>query len=240
MYYPPPFLRKRNDLGLIDDGSVIYVYKPDGTIDWRRMVKPEHLVPNKRLTEEKDITKLSDDKLLIVLAGIRDLAAVRGYCGFRFICNTATDIFVSVICEIIWIGNYEQGVVRSFEAYSNIETSAMADATPENTEGFGMKYLTATAENRAFVRCVRNFLNIGVVGEEEVSSVVSPTPISNNPSAFIVLQELMTKKKLSFFDIKAKLVEDKYPEVDKVEKLEDISQVKVFELIKKIQEAKKH
>ena len=35
---------KRNDNGLISGSSVDYVYNEDGFVDWRKMVKTDHLV----------------------------------------------------------------------------------------------------------------------------------------------------------------------------------------------------
>ena len=48
--------------------------------------------------------------------------------------------------------------------------SAIGDASPNNTESFARFYLGPIAENRAFVRCVRNFLKINVVAQEELGS----------------------------------------------------------------------
>ena len=50
---------KRNDNGLISGSSVDYVYNEDGFVDWRKMVKTDHLVPNKQKTSETDVSKLA-------------------------------------------------------------------------------------------------------------------------------------------------------------------------------------
>ena len=44
----------------------------------------------------------------------------------------------------------------------------MANATLNNTSSFATKFLETIACNRAFVRCVRNFLNIHIVGADEI------------------------------------------------------------------------
>jgi hypothetical protein len=44
----------------------------------------------------------------------------------------------------------------------------MANATLNNTSSFATKFLETIACNRAFVRCVRNFLNIHIVGDDEI------------------------------------------------------------------------
>ena len=46
--------------------SVNYEFNLDGTVNWRKMVKPEHLVPNKDRTSETDVTKLKDYQLIIL------------------------------------------------------------------------------------------------------------------------------------------------------------------------------
>ena len=48
----PKISFKRNEFGLIDNGSVIYHSTPEGFIDWRKMINPKHLVPNKQNFEK--------------------------------------------------------------------------------------------------------------------------------------------------------------------------------------------
>ena len=60
----------RDGDGLIADGSVEYKFTDDGQIDWRKMIKPEYLVPNKSRTSENDVTKLKDYQLKIILTEI--------------------------------------------------------------------------------------------------------------------------------------------------------------------------
>ena len=44
----------------------------------------------------------------------------------------------------------------------------MANATFNNTSSFATKFLETIACNRAFVRAVRNFLNVHIVGDDEI------------------------------------------------------------------------
>lgn len=225
---PPPKKFIRDFDGLLSEIGLNYVYTDDGLIDWRKMVNPTYLVPNKRLTDETDITKLDDSKLLITLAGIRWLAQIRGYTYLDFIPKHTSDTFVSTKCVMLWLPNYE---------WSNREVwfAGEADASPENTEGFGMKYLTATAENRAFTRCVRNFLNIRVVGEEEVTATVSDaTPANGSPTPVAILGAEMKKKGVSFDDIKAKLVEEKFEGIENIKSIDELPTAQVFKLIERL------
>jgi hypothetical protein len=67
----------------------------------------------------------------------------------------------------------------------------MANATLDNTHDFGQNFLETMACNRAFVRCVRNFLNIHIVGADEIgkndnkSSKKSSGPPSLSPQSMI-------------------------------------------------------
>ena len=70
---------------------------------------------------------------------------------------------------INWIENYESNGTQTF--------SSIANATINNTNGFAAKFLECIAENRAFIRCVRNFLNIHIVGGEEIDTSRDKAPI---------------------------------------------------------------
>ena len=138
---------KRNDSGLISGSSVDYVYNEDGFVDWRKMVNTDHLVPNKQKTSETDVSKLEDHQLIILLAGIKELAQIRGYTNIRYQVTSPSPDYVVATCSIDWIPNYEtEDRVVTF--------SAIGDASPHNTQSFAKFFLGPIAENRAFVRCV--------------------------------------------------------------------------------------
>jgi hypothetical protein len=73
----------RNNIGLL--GNLLYKYNDDGTVDWKGMVKPEFLVPNKDKFPAGtdfsaiDVTQVDDGQLLILLGGIKDIACIRGF-----------------------------------------------------------------------------------------------------------------------------------------------------------------
>ena len=150
---------KRSDGGLIDGTD--YVFNDDNTIDWRAMVKTEHLVPDRNKTSETDVTKLPDTQLIILLGGIKELAQIRGYTSVRYDVKCPSPEYVVATCTIDWIPNYEtEGQAVTF--------SAIGDASLNNTNSFAKNFLGPIAENRAFVRCVRSFLKINIVGKEEL------------------------------------------------------------------------
>lgn len=227
----PPKVLKRNEHGLLEDPPIPYVFNDDGYVNWRKMIRPEFLVPNKQRTQETDITKLEDKDLLILLGGIKELAQIRGFTCVSYDVPEAGPNYVIASCYINWIGNYET---------SNVDVSfqALADASPDNTQSFARNYLAAIAENRAFVRCVRNFLKINIVGQEEIGTKVIDEPAPENPmSPATVLHNLMKEKNISFEQIQKRLIKDKYEKAEEITSINDLSKPKIFELIERIKKA---
>jgi len=159
-------IQYRNEKGFFDE--IDYQLTENGKINWRAMVDPKHLFPNKQYFErfDKEIPKsiegLNDAQLLIKLAGIKELAQLRGYSSVTHEVVKCEVDHVAVKCRIQWIANAEDLHPIVFED--------MANATIKNTSDFGTKFLETIAANRAFVRAVRNFLNIHVVGSDEIDS----------------------------------------------------------------------
>ena len=156
-----PSSYKRDENGLLE--NIQYEFNEDGSVDWRSMIKEEHLFPNKSWFElrkkdtQRSIEGLKDHQLLIKLSGIKELARLRGFTAVHFYTEKCEKDHVAVTCTIDFIENYETGKSVSFQD--------MANATSENTSSFATKFLETIACNRAFVRCVRNFLNVHIVGD---------------------------------------------------------------------------
>lgn len=222
---------KRNEFGLLEEPPIPYIFNDDGSVNWRKMIRPEFLVPNKQKTQETDISKLEDKDLLILLGGIKELAQIRGFKSVGYSIPTASPNYVMVACTIVWIGNYEtNGEEIIFEA--------LADASPDNTQSFARNYLAAISENRAFVRNVRNFLKINIVGQDEIGTKqVEETVLENPLSPAHVLSNLMKDKGVSLDQIKKKLSKEKYENVESITSLADIPKPKIFELIERIKKA---
>lgn len=163
--FGPDKWKRDGDYGLI--GSVDYVFDEYGGIDWRATIPSKYKYPNKEwfFLNGKDKPEtaegLSDEQTIISLKGLKWAAKVRGYKSC--IIETKTDgNTVTAECEIKWIPNYETD--------HEVIYMEVANASPENVDEFCSKFLETVAANRAFCRCVRNFLNVNSVSDEEIDT----------------------------------------------------------------------
>ena len=224
----PPRILKRNKYGLLTD--VDYIFDSDGFINYRKMLKPEHLAPNDKKTSEKDVTKLPDSDLIILLSGIKYLASLRGFTSVNYKSMAAHPSYVAVQCSIKWLPNYET-------LDKEIVYDSIADASKENTDGIASLFLAAIAENRAFARAVRSFLKINIVSQEELKNEANPQPepqkdMSSDP--YPQLKEIMSKAGLTLGKIKETLTKEGNEEAVNWNEIEDISKPIVLELIGRI------
>ena len=97
--------------GLIENKE--YKFTPDGFVDWRAMIDPQFLYPNKdffeirKLSIPASIEGLDDKQLLIMLGGIKELARLRGFKSVRYNIKHEAPNYVTAMCCIEWIGNFE-------------------------------------------------------------------------------------------------------------------------------------
>lgn len=221
---------KRDESGLIVQPKIDYVFNEDGTVDWRKMVKEEFLVPNKQRTQETDVSKLKDSELIILLGGIKELAQIRGYTNVRYDIVSPSPDYVVATCSIDWIPNYET-------EERAVTFSAIGDASPSNTQSFAKFFLGPIAENRSFVRCVRNFLKINIVAQEELGNTKmfeEPSPAENQTDPKFILERVMKDKGVSFDQVKKRLSQEGFDGAEELESTSDIPKAKVFELIQRI------
>jgi hypothetical protein len=233
---------KRDLNGLLE--CVDYIFNQDNTINWRSMINKEYLVPNRDSfknqkdvnLKEIDVSTLADNQLLILLAGIKELAQIRGYKNVSYDVIQAQPDYVAVKCTIDWIPNYE----------TNMETvsfSALADAHLDNTKDFAKNFLMAIAENRAFIRTVRSFLKINIVGNDEmgktthVDADIEPNTMITQPVA--LLQKTMEEHSISFEQVKERAIQKKMDGAENWSKIEDISPLSMFTIISGIKNKNK-
>lgn len=173
-----------------------YKRKPDGKIDWRAMINPAHIVfnttkpnlcaeiekayggPATSLVYAEVVAKqpVQDKHILVLLAGFKELAELRGY--IRSVPTILNGDQSAAYCawEIDWIENSEEPEGKT--------SGGTADATMENTNGWG--YLGAMAGNRAFVRAVKNGLGINLLGFDEIAKKDTALPEAAPSSSAVV------------------------------------------------------
>jgi hypothetical protein len=233
----PPKIIKRNEYGLTE--GLDYVFQENGLVDWRKMIKPEFLVPNRQRTQETNVSELQDRDLIILLGGIKDLAQIRGFTDVRYDVKFASLEYAAASCTIKWTPNYET-------ENGEVTFQSMSSATVDNTNGFGKLYLVEMAENRSFCRCVRNFLKINIVSWDEMSGA-SPSSASSSAPASVkskrnalanpsfLLAKKMKEKGVSFEDVVGKITkEEMMQDPEGITELEDIPKSLTFKLIERI------
>lgn len=195
---PGPQSFQRDESGLLK--NIQYSFNDDGSVNWRAMIKDEHLFPNKSWFQlrKKDVPRsidgLDDHQLLIKLSGIKELARLRGFDSVNYKMLKCEEHHVAVSCSIKFISNYETN-------QKPVCFEDMANATIENTNSFAKKFLETIACNRAFVRCVRNFLNVHIVGDDEIDKSENKLNSNQNdmsPSGFLK-KELKEKYSISSY-----------------------------------------
>lgn len=233
---------KRDVNGLLE--CIDYTFNQDNTINWRAMINKEHLVPNRDAfknqkdinLKEIDVSTLPDNQLLILLAGIKELAQIRGYTNVSYDVIQAQPDYVAVKCTITWIPNYETNM-------QEVSFSALADAHLDNTKDFAKNFLMAIAENRAFIRTVRSFLKINIVGNDEmgktthIDTEVEPSTLTTQPIA--LLQKTMDEFKISFEQIKERAIDKKMENAEQWKSINDISPLSMFTIISGIKNKNK-
>jgi hypothetical protein len=208
---------QRDEFGLLP--KIEYSFKEDepDKIDWKKLIPLNYFVPNKDKFEKGtelsslDVSLLKDNQLLILLNGFRHLVCIRGYNYIKQNIKYASSSFVVAECEIEFIPNYETGM-------RSVIFTGEADAHFGNTNAFAQQYLTCIAANRAFVRAVRNGLDIPVLGQDEIGNMAnmnngSDSEASSDTSPVGPHAALISKLKAkgrTFEQLKAKLVKDGY------------------------------
>jgi hypothetical protein len=233
---------KRDVNGLLE--CIDYNFNQDHTINWRAMINKEYLVPNRDAfknqkdinLKEIDVSSLADNQLLILLAGIKELAQIRGYTNVSYDVIQAQPDYVAVKCTIDWIPNYETDMRA-------ISFSALADAHLDNTKDFAKNFLMAIAENRAFIRAVRSFLKINIVGNDEmgktthVDAEVEPNTLITQPIA--LLEKTMEEYNISFEQIKERAIQKNMNDANTWSNIKDIPPLSMFTIISGIKNKNK-
>lgn len=233
----------RDNQGLLV--GISHPFTPEGFVDWRRMLKPEHLIPDPKRFHDKtqeelstvDVLSLPDDQVQILLSGIKYLALLRGVKGVNHEITLINENFVGVKTTIRWIDNFEVALGRPSMSV------ALADAHPLNTSQMGSHYLSAIAENRGFTRAVRNGLGINVVGKEEVNpadkSDSLPQTMTGLSTPHETLERVLKEKGYTFAQLKLKLMKSSdHPGATAYASVRDIPVDRVIGIIERLRKPK--
>jgi hypothetical protein len=233
----------RDENGFLN--GVDYVFNSDCSINWRAMIKPEYLVANRDSFKNDpnidlksiDVTSLPDNKLLILLAGIKELAQIRGFKDVSYQVIESRPDYVSVKCTIEFIGNYETG-------NNSVSFSSLADAHWDNTQSFAKNFLMAIAENRAFVRCVRSFLKIHIVGSDEIGGKNTPVTTSDqdystSSAPASLLEKTMQDYGITFNQIKEGAIRKNIDGAETWNSCDDIPPLSIFTIVSGIKNKNK-
>lgn len=145
----------------------------DGNIDWLKMIPEKFIVPQDKMKKDIPVSQLENHEKMVLLGGWKYLLKKRGYISKHDFIHESSTEFVSATCRIVWTAHEDSnGIEQTYES--------SADAHLGNTDGMMKKFLTANAQNRAFARCVREYLNIHVVGKDETDKATIEEMINQN------------------------------------------------------------
>ena len=216
--------------------GVKYEFDEIGFIDWSKMIDSKYIVANRYNFEKRkeaiptDISLLDEKDKLILLWGFKKVALLRGYNSIKFTPIVATENLISLECQICWRGNVETD-------FRDVCFSGCGDAHEGNTFNFAKKYLTAIAENRAFVRAVRNSLNIPILGQDEIgpdqdfSQKTNDSPQKTHPTD--LLEARLKERGKSFESFKAKVQADGICDTSSWQTVKDVPVGKILEILGK-------
>lgn len=156
----------RNELGLIDD--LEYPKDKLGYVLWRDLISPEYLYPNKEYFERRNLPipesteGLPDNQCLVKIGGLIELMRIRGYMSLDQQVLNVDNGYVTAKCTINWFPNYETD-------NKPVTFSWVANSNRDNCGDFMAHYQETQAQNRALSLCIRKFLNVNIVSDEELS-----------------------------------------------------------------------
>jgi hypothetical protein len=231
----------RDEYGFLRD--VNYIFNDDNTINWRAMIKPQHLVANRDSFKDSninlkdiDVSTLPDNKLLILLAGIKELAQIRGFSSVRYDVIESRPDYVAVKCVMSFLPSYETDGQA-------VEFSSLADAHWDNTHSFAKNFLMAIAENRAFVRCVRSFLKIHIVGSDEIGGKNNTNVTEHDSNASSapasLLEKTMQDYGITFTQIKDGAIKKNIDGAETWSSCDDIPPLAAFTIVSGIKNKNK-
>jgi len=175
--------------------GLTYHYTPDGRIDWRAMCPKRYLyIAKERIDDvvreqakplaEVDILAVRNQWLRIRVAGLNELAHIRGVTSCTYPHLICREGFASAVCEMTFLPSEESGGYP--ETWSGI-----GSACRTSMDKAFLPYLEAFAENRSFARCVKRALSIddilsdievGGDGRDAAADAAAEEAVANQPA----------------------------------------------------------
>jgi hypothetical protein len=172
-------------------------------VDWKKHLEenPDFVVLNKQMAKsygkidsekiskkkEKEVLDSVDDKFkIILLQFFKDILHSEGFESIEYIpIGPSQENYTGLICKIKW----SNGKI----------TSGIGDAHYCNTNSFAKYYLGPIAENRSFVRAVKAYFNISMLGADEIGEIPKEEPSVSlgTPTGPIFTLRKISKEKLS-------------------------------------------
>jgi len=156
----------RNSFGLLE--GLDHKTDKHGFIVWRDMISPEYLYPNKEYFARNNqpvpdsAEGLPDNQCLVKIGGLIELMRIRGYTSLDQHIVNVDNGYVTAKCTIRWEPNVETNMLP-------ITFSWVANSNAGNCGDFMANFQETQAQNRALSLCIRKFLNINIVSDEEMS-----------------------------------------------------------------------
>lgn len=132
------------------------------------MISPEYLYPNKEFFAQKSqpvpdsAEGLPDNQCLVKIGGLIELMRIRGYTSLDQQILNVDNGYVTAKCSITWTPNVETD-------NKPVTFSWVANSNAGNCGDFMANFQETQAQNRALSLCIRKFLNINIVSDEEMS-----------------------------------------------------------------------
>ena len=228
-----------------DKSQSKFIYdEKTGKVNWFKMIPSEYLYLNesKKASIEKRLGKTFSEvtkeealetELIINLAGIRFLLDKIGYKYSKITINSCNLDYVAATCEICFNpGEYNNNQEQIY--------TACASAHPGNTKSWYKQYLVEAASNRALCRAVRFYCNLSCVSAEELGANVGNNVDEgdnyqqNDDIPTQKLQEVMDKFKITFEQLKNKMIQEKIEGAADFKSVRDIPSPIKFSYITRI------
>ncbi len=189
--------------------------KEDGSVNWRKIVDPQNIYLNFnffarkgidiKTLEQEEIEKyknsVEDDGLVISLAGIRQLANARGVKSVIYDLVDRTDERAAIKCTMILVPNADEPYEVTICGISN---ASVLNTTPDY-----FAHAEAIGSNRAYCRCVRNYLNIVSVSNEEMNPLEKKEEVAtSSPVPQQTLRNQMEELGIEISDL-VKIIEER-------------------------------